>query len=352
MERGAPQKTSETQPGSSFLPDFCRIRAVFAVVVTAELMAIVLALASLDRWQQFASDLSLYSLMVQWVALPGAGLICLLRPWLQRQGDTRAGLLAWLLLMLVTLAVLWSAHGLLPEAERPGALGLYLLRGLGISAVLSALILRYLYVQHLWRAQVEAESRARFQALQSRIRPHFLFNSMNTIANLTRSDPELAEEVVQDLSDLFRASLGDSRRLSTLQDELELCRGYLRIEQQRLGDRLQVTWELQELPGQASLPALVLQPLLENAVYHGIEPSASGGRITISGVYRRNRVNLGIRNTRPEGGNASHRQGNRMALENIRQRLLGCFGDEATLRSGEVDGEYQVRLVFPYPWRP
>ncbi len=351
MDKGKREKTTEGLDQSPFLPDFCRIRAVFAVVVTAELMAIVLTLASLDRAEEFASDLSMRSLVVQWIALPGAGLVCLLRPWLQRRSNGLAGFIAWLLLMGVTLVVLLLAHGLLPWTQEEDRLGLFLLKGVGISAVLSALILRYLYVQHQWRAQVEAESQARFQALQSRIRPHFLFNSMNTIANLTRADPRLAEEVVQDLSDLFRASLGDSRRLSTLGDELDLCRGYLRIEAQRLGPRLQVEWQLQGLPEQARLPALVLQPLIENAVYHGIEPSAEGGRITISGVYRRNRVNLSIRNTRPAVATPGHRQGNHMALENIRQRLLGCFGDEATLRTGEVDGEFQVRLVFPYPWR-
>ncbi len=189
------------------------------------------------------------------------------------------------------------------------------------------------------------------QALQSRIRPHFLFNSMNTIASLTRSNPALAEEVVEDLADLFRVSLGDVKRQSTLGKELELARQYLNIERHRLGERLRVEWDLKGLPESAMMPPLILQPLLENAVYHGIEPAAAGGAIRISGRYRRGRVNLSIRNSLPESSAGSHRKGNKLALENIRQRLAGLFGMQASLLESLVEGEHQVRLVMPHPWR-
>ena len=173
---------------------------------------------------------------------------------------------------------------------------------------------------------------------------------MNTIASLTRSQPEDAEEVVHDLSDLFRASLSDERRRSTLGEELELCQGYLRIEERRLGNRLRVHWDLQSLPEQAALPRLILQPLLENAVYHGIEPATKPGTITITGRYRRKKVNISIRNTLPEQAGDKVRAGNKMALENIRQRLLGFFKEEGSLSITSVDGEHQVRVAFPYPW--
>ncbi len=332
----------------SFLPDFCRIRMVFVVVVTAELLAIVLALTTTQSVQQFTDDLSLRSLFVQWIALTGCALLCTLRRHLGRYGNRVAGLSAWLILMLLTLLVSGFAIKVLAISSS----GLFLLKSLAISAIVSALMLRYLYFQHIWRLQVEAESQARFQALQSRIRPHFLFNSMNTIASLTRSDPKLAEEVVHDLSDLFRASLSDARDQNTLGDELELARGYLRIEHQRLGERLRVEWDLEELPESAVLPALILQPLLENAVYHGIEPAAEPGVIEISGRYRQKRVNLSIRNSRPAEGTTKHRKGNSMALENTRQRLEGFFDGEASLSLSEVDGDHQVRVVFPYPYRP
>jgi two-component system sensor histidine kinase AlgZ len=208
--------------------------------------------------------------------------------------------------------------------------------------------LRYLYELYLYQQRELAEARAQAQALQARIRPHFLFNSMNTIASLTRADPLLAEEVVQDLSDLFRASLGDAERPSTLGEELELAQGYLRIEAQRLGDRLKVTWDLDELPLETKVPPLVLQPLLENAVYHGIEPSLHGGEVVVAGRFRKGVVNLSISNTLPEGGSDT-RKGNRMAQRSVAARLNAYFGDAAGMRIGEVDGRYQVRLYFPSP---
>ncbi|MCP5417146.1 MAG: histidine kinase [Chromatiaceae bacterium] len=337
----------------SFLPNFCSIRVLFALVITVELLAILLTLAGTESLQGFTTELSMRSLLIQWITLVSSAMLCLSRSWLAEMGGTGAGLLAWLLVLCIALLTVFGALWLLhipPDSSRGAAL---LVESLGISAIFTALLLRYLYMQHLWRRQVEAESEARFQALQSRIRPHFLFNSMNTIANLTRADPRLAEEVVQDLSDLFRASLSDSRRRSTLGDELELVRGYLRIEEQRLGDRLQVVWDLEMLPEQAELPPLILQPLLENAVYHGIETSSEPGSIQVTGRYRRNRVNISIRNTLPATGSQGvQRKGNAMALENTRQRLMGFFQDEAQLSIGEVDGEFQVRVVFPYPWSP
>lgn len=342
----------ESQSGS-FLPNFCSIRVVFALVITAELLALLLTLAGVQSLNGFTNELSMRSLMMQWIALVGITLLCLVRPRLARLSSAIAGMAAWVLILCVSLITALGALWLLHEPLTSSRGLALLVESLGISAIVTALLLRYLYMQHLWRGQVEAESEARFQALQSRIRPHFLFNSMNTIANLTRADPLLAEEVVQDLSDLFRASLSDSRRRSTLGDELELVRGYLRIEGQRLGSRLRVVWDLEELPEQAVLPSLILQPLLENAVYHGIETSSEPGTIQVTGRYRRNKVNISIRNSLPRATNMEvRRQGNAMALENTRQRLQGFFHDESQLTIGEVDGEYQVRVVFPYPWIP
>ncbi len=336
-----------------FLPDFCAIRSVFAVVVTGELLAVLLSLAAVDDLQRFVQTLSLISLMVQWIALTTTALLCLLKKKLRRSDNRLAGLSAFgLLLAMTTLVCLltgWLDLSLGLELFSPDR-GL-LLRALGIAAIVGLVVLHYLYLQFLWRRHMEAESSARLQALHSRIRPHFLFNSMNTIASLTRSDPAVAERVVEDLADLFRVSLGDAARPSTLARELDLARQYLGIEQVRLGDRLRVEWELEELPGEAMMPPMILQPLLENAVYHGIEPAAEGGKIVVTGCYRRRRVNLSIRNSLPPQGETSHRQGNRLAMENIRDRLAGVFEMEASLTESHVDGEFQVRLVFPHPWQ-
>ncbi len=334
----------------SFLPNFAAIYNVFVVVVTAELLAIVLALADSGNLNEFIQNLSLYSLFVQWIALAGSGLLSLLRSSNNDWSDLTIGLTSWTILLLLTLITSWLAIQFLGALWQPGGQLFFILRNLAICAIVAALVLRYLYLQYVWRLQAVAESQARFQALQSRIRPHFLFNSMNTIASLTRSAPEMAEEVVHNLSDLFRANLSDSKNLSTLGAELALARGYLQIEGQRLGSRLYVEWDIEGLPQDAVIPALLLQPLLENAVYHGVEPAVERGRITIVGCYRRLKINLSIRNTLPPKESSHHREGNSMALENIRQRLQAVFGEEAGLNMSMVDGEYQVRIFFPHPW--
>ncbi len=316
----------------------------------------VLTLGSDIASTQLLHELSLRSLFIQWIALTSTALLCLFRPWLNQQGNIKAGFLAWLIIQCTTLVVSETALQLLSNSIP--SMGIinnhsnFLFRTLGISIIVSALGLHYLHIQFLWRQQAVAESQARLQALQSRIRPHFLFNSLNTIASLTRTAPKIAEEATLDLADLFRASLSSAETRSTLGDELELVRGYLRIEKQRLGNRIQVEWDLDELPENAIIPQLILQPLLENAVYHGIEPSPKGGRIRITGRYRRSRVNLGIRNTQPPEKSTQHSSGNHMALENIRQRLEGLFNGEAHLTLSEIEGDYQVRLVFPHPWKP
>jgi two-component system sensor histidine kinase AlgZ len=338
------------------LPDFCRIPLVFGVVLTAELLAIVLTLASARPLAGFWERLGILSLYIQLIALTGASLLCLLRPLLARLEDRAAAIVAWLLLLLVTATAALAAHQLLPRGAQDalpseGLLGL-LIRSLGIGAVFGVLLLRYLYLHALWRRQVEAEAEAHFQKLQARIRPHFLFNSLNTIANLIHTNADLAEELLQDLADLFRAALGRSGETATLADELELSRRYLHIEGQRLGERLRLEWDVEDLPGKAVLPALILQPLLENAVYHGIQPARRPGRIRVSGRYRRGQVNLSIRNTLPAQAERDRdRQGNRMAMENVRQRLTALYPGTGRVIEARVEGDYQVRLVFPYPVR-
>ncbi len=335
--------------GGPYLPDFCGMRVAITVVVGAELLAITLTLGEMayPTLHAFYEGVSLRSLFIQWVALSGALMLCVARGRLNRLPAGKAGALAWAILLGVTGVAVATARAtagdIFPAVNGEG----FVLRSLAISAIVSALILRYLYLHHQWRLQVEAEAQARLQALQSRIRPHFLFNSMNTIAQLTRSDPPLAERVVEDLADLFRASLADARCLSTLGDELALARGYLRIETERLGERLQVEWQVAELPDDLRIPALLLQPLLENAVYHGIEPSSEPGLVRIAGTRRPGGIELEIANSLPPAGAFSHRNGNRMAVENIRQRLAGCYGDAAGLESEEADGLYRVRLRLP-----
>lgn len=346
---GARSPLAPTLGETFFLPNFCGIRMVFAVVVVAQLLAFILVLAAPwqgDKW----SELGLVSLFVQWVALASAAVLCLLRPWLARLSAAAAALISYLSLLLVTVLLSLAAVRLTGLTAGAADHADFVLRNLGIGAVLSGMALRYFYVRHQWARQVEAEAQARIQALQARIHPHFLFNSLNTIAALTVSNPALAEEVVQDLAELFRVTMRDLCERVTLQQELDFTRSYLRIESQRLGGRLLVDWTLKNLPLQAHVPALILQPLVENAVYHGIEPSAGGGRVHILGTYNRGVLRLEVRNPLPaqpvrqrSGG------GNRMALNNIRERLQLAFGPEARLEMDQREGLYRVRVLFPLP---
>jgi two-component system, LytTR family, sensor histidine kinase AlgZ len=173
---------------------------------------------------------------------------------------------------------------------------------------------------------------------------------MNTIAALTRSNPPRAEEAVQDLADLFRAALSDKHETITLAEEFAVARTYQRIKQLRLGPRLRVDWRTDSLPAQALVPGLTIQPLLENAIYHGIEPRAEGGTVTISGEVSGDLVTIVVRN--PLGAAPGLREGNRLALANIRERFALMYGERALMKSGRFDAEYIVTLRFPLIERP
>ena len=345
-------RSGDSPQGSLFLPNFCSLRSVFGVVVIAELFAIVLALVpnnmSLsNRWY----NLAMISMFLQWVGLGCTALHCLSRPYMVHLNNRQAGLFSYLLMLLVVLLMSEIAYWLLfdnPFIYTIDSHAGFLLRNLLVGAIVGGLVLRYFYMQHQWRRRIRTESQARLQALQSRIRPHFLFNSMNTIASLTRSDPVQAEQAVEDLADLFRMSLGDARQNHRLEDELSLCRRYLDIEALRLGERLRVDWHMDDLPKDALMPPLLLQPLLENAVYHGIETLRGGGVITVSGTRRGGQLRITVSNPYPAGQAKRHQKGNHLALENIRERLEAVYGTQAGLLVSQQDGQYAFTVYFPY----
>jgi two-component system sensor histidine kinase AlgZ len=210
--------------------------------------------------------------------------------------------------------------------------------------LMTAALLAYFNLRS--RALSPALSEARLQALQARIRPHFLFNSINAVLSLIRSNPKRAESALEDMADLFRVLMADNRDLVKLEQEVALSRQYLGLEQLRLGERLQVTWHIEKMPHDALIPPLVLQPLLENAVYHGIEPSSQPGEICVNIYSSRNQVHLVLRNPYRNEGN--HHSGNKMALGNIRERLALHFDAEASLSTQISDNAYQVHIVLPY----
>lgn len=338
-----------------YLPDFCTSRAALGVVLIVELTALILTLAHDSNTLNFWSDLARMSVFLLWIGLAGAALLCALRDRLKRmtvaKGSTVAlGVIVGLVILVSEITFLAGQSEFVDAA---GATALFpvthfsfLARNVAISFVVTALALRYFYVTHQWRRNVEMQARARVHALQARIRPHFLFNSMNTIASLTRTDPARAEMAVQDLADLFRANLSEKRNTITLEQELEVARIYQRIEQLRLGDRLHVSWNIGDVPRNALVPGLMLQPLLENAIYHGIEPRPDGGTVTVTGETSGGLITIVVRN--PVQQRESEREGHRLALANIRERLALMYGERALVKAGRFDAEYIVTLRFPH----
>ena len=342
-----PTHQDDTQ---AFLPDFCTASTLFVVVLVAELVAIVLTLAAHSDEGSFLVELSKTSFFVLWLALLGSATMCLLRNRLERAGQTRAFVLSFLVLEVVCLAlseISWQlirAFG--SSAIISDSHGTFILRTFAISSIVIALAMRYLYISSEWRRSIVLEAQSRISALQALIRPHFLFNSMNTIASLTRSDPSQAEQAVEDLSDLLRATMSSPKDRSSLKQELEIAAIYQRIEKLRLGERLHVRWDIGELPMRTRIPNLTIQPLLENAIYHGIELLADGGEVTVSG--KRDGKYLEIAMSNPVAkGQKRKKSGNNMALANIRQRFELAYGSRGSVEVDDRDSRYVVTLRFP-----
>jgi two-component system, LytTR family, sensor histidine kinase AlgZ len=344
---------------SLYLPDFCTSRAALVLILILELTAFVLTLARGSPGADFWADLARTSLFLLWIGVASVAVLCMVKKQLARlsvsQGSAVVFLIIASIIALVSSCALFIGRAYM--IEDLGLTGLFphnparfLSRNIAIGIVITALALRYFFVTHEWRRNVEMRATARVHALQARIRPHFLFNSMNTIASLTRSNPVLAEQAVQDLADLFRANLNEQRNILRLAEELEVANTYQRIEQLRLGDRLQVDWKIDALPRDALVPGLMLQPLLENAIYHGIEPRPEGGTVTVTGDVSNHLITIVVRN--PVGDARSGRGGNQLALANIRERLSLMYGEQALVKSGRFDSEYIVTLRFPYVERP
>ena len=205
------------------------------------------------------------------------------------------------------------------------------------AALVAALVLRA-------KGRAPAAANARLSELQSRIRPHFLFNTLNSAIALVRAEPAMAETLLEDLSELFRHALMDQGEAVTLAQEIALAQRYLAIEQVRFGERLRLEWALDPQAGQARLPPLLLQPLVENAVRHGVEPSESGATVRVSTQKRGSVVVIKVTNTVPAGAGAP---GHGVALDNVRDRLRLLHDVQGRFRSGLVDGVYQVRMEVP-----
>ncbi|USE36534.1 sensor histidine kinase [Endozoicomonas sp. SCSIO W0465] len=296
--------------------------------------------------------LATLSLFVQWIVLSSSAFLYLARPFLKRLLTWQSVMMSLLGVQIITLLLtLLSQVVLSPIHFEPD--WQQVSRNLLAALIISAMLLRYFYIQYEVNLQQQVIHNARLDSLQANIRPHFLFNSMNIIASLIQVNPEKAEQAVEDLSDLFRASLQNTGQNNSavvpIQKEIQISESYLRIEQQRLGNRLEVKWQIDELPERLAIPPFTLQPLVENAVYHGIQPLEAGGCITISIDIDHQTVQISVENPMPYTETIS--KGNQIALNNIRSRLEMLYGSKASLTTDirEHTGSKWFTVQVQYP---
>ncbi len=348
---GAPPGGTAQRPtagaGSAF--DMCHGGVVLRAVLFVHAVLAIGVLFGASGFEQWLTRLALGT----GVALPGVLLwlvaSCLLKDALTQLPELAQGAAAGAL-GAVCAAGCWALQasiglGLLAEgnALRPG---LWLAPTLA-GAALAAALFYWLRLRAI--AQGPADTSARLAELQSRIRPHFLFNTLNTAITLARIDPARTEGLLEDLAELFRVALADTRQAVSLGAEVELAQRYLAIEKIRFGERLRVSWELDPAAASASVPPLLLQPLVENAVRHGVEPSPDGGTIHVRTRLKRGHAVINIDNSLH--GEPS-RPGSGIALRNVRERLHLMHDVAAQFEAGPEGGLFRVRIVVPVEGRP
>jgi two-component system sensor histidine kinase AlgZ len=328
---------------TSALPDFRNLGILLRILVVVNALAVGAAIARAPTLKGAWSEFVEMSATLQPIAIVSVIAFAALNEWLQRLRYPLGAVAVIVLPVGVTVLLIGGVQSAY-QNETGGSLP----RAVVLALLTTGVLL--LYFELRGRALSPAIAEARLQALQARIRPHFLYNSINAVLSLIRQDPRRAETALEDLADLFRVVMGDNRELSPISREVELCRQYLELEQLRLGDRLKVAWRIDNMPGDALVPPLLLQPLLENAVYHGIEPRVEPGEISIDIYSSRSQVHAVLRN--PYTPDGSHRAGNKMAVANIRERLQLHFDAEATLDARVREDTYQVHIVLPYVKAP
>ncbi|HUP91508.1 MAG TPA: histidine kinase [Solimonas sp.] len=352
MERISPQASHHQL---SLIPNFCRGQSILVLAFTMELVAIVFTLASGVHGAEALERLTLLSLYLQWIGLCSAAALCWSRRWLILARPGVVFFFCWGLLVLIVMVLAdvsyYVAHLLEWDITRSAESRVeFILRHTCVTAIVAMLLLRYFWVRHQWRMQVRAEGESRYQALNARIRPHFLFNALNSLAALIQIQPDDAEHMVEDLSDLFRASLEKRGQVGPLADEVALCNAYLRIEKLRLGDKIVIDWDIPDRLLSWPMPMLVVQPLIENAVHHGVSKLAGQGFVRVAAREIFGRLVVEVTNPLPADDTAKT-HGNRVAVDNIAQRLNLIYGDNARLELGRdlrlEGGVFRARLILP-----
>lgn len=327
------------------LPYLCHSRFVLRLLVMAQAVSVVLAFAPgimAEPWHR----LGLISVFVHWVALLTTVCFCQLRQKLNRLKPATMLISCIALFEVATVLVSTIAHSWLASqsAYMSQSLPTFVLANMMISLIIAVIAIQFFIIHTERNQQIRAQSRAELKALQARIEPHFLFNSLNTVAELTQVDPNAAEQALLNLSALFRAALNAGQTVS-LVDEIRLSEQYLSLEQWRLGPRMTVQWDLPDVIPELRLPALTIQPLLENAVRHGVENCVEQARLHFTLLESRHSVSIVI--TNPLGQTGSQKSGNGIALDNIRQRLQLHYGSAAQLLSSTSEDRFRIKLVLP-----
>jgi two-component system, LytTR family, sensor histidine kinase AlgZ len=323
---------------NSRLPNFHNLGIHLRILLIVNLLAVMAAILLSKQLSEFFSLLAQLSTLVQPILLMSMLGLYALYPLIKKLNFWQ-GVVAILLLEIgfTTLVFSFINYYFVSDSNTE------IVRACLLTAIVTAIVLYYFYLQE--RAYSPAIAEARLQALQARIRPHFLFNSINAVLSLIRKQPKRAEKALEDMADLFRVLMSENRDLVPLAQEINLCHQYLDLEKLRLEDRLKITWEIKNMPSDAMIPPLIMQPLLENAVYHGIEPMPEGGEIMVKIYTKLSELHIIISN--PYAPKNDHHSGNKMALKNIKERLKLHFDLEANIKTETKQNRYEVHIRLP-----
>jgi two-component system sensor histidine kinase AlgZ len=344
---GIAEKDFADRPAGVYPPTFCHWRLLLAVMVITQVSVFLVGLGpgGFPGWRWLLTA----SIYTQWMALFCAAGLCISSGWTRRFSTDGAWVFSWLIVLFLAMLfsfAAWLAAGISSPGLMQDDVGMFVFKNVFAVGLVALVFFRYLVIRARWKAQLLAQAEARVQALQARIQPHFLFNSLNTIASLVHGDPDNAEAATLDLADIFRGSMRRADQLISLEDELKLARQYLDMEKRRLGDRLQIDWRVDELPRGAAVLPLMLQPLLENAVAHGIQARPEGGTLSVYGRGESDRVVITIGNPlAPEGVET---RGHGMAIRNIRERLALAWGSRADLFTNRDKERFYAVMVIPH----
>lgn len=326
------------------LPNFRNLGITLRILLISNGLAILLALILADGWADVPQRLMQIATLLTPILLASLLLLWAAQPWLDQLGYWRGVLALNLSVVVVTLATYHFGADLYRPLDGNG--GYFdALRYVLLSVMVCTILLMYFRMRTLTLSHALHD--ARLQVLRARIRPHFLFNTINAVLGIVRTQPKQAETALEDMADLFRMAMTDARDLVPLQKELQLSKQYVALEQLRMGERLRIEWQMQDLPEDALIPQLLLQPLLENAVYHGIEPLLQGGCIKVTVRRNGDELQLTVENPCLLLSESAHR-GNKIALLNIRERLDLLFDVEARYQVETGKDFYRVEITLPY----